>query len=50
MKLCWIHNMLGHVVGWHWLTVNCADQDFMPLVDWLSKDGLVLSELSFHIF
>lgn len=30
IKLCWILNTLGQVVGWHWLTMNCLDQDFLP--------------------
>ena len=48
IKLCWILNTLGQVVGWHWLTMNCPDQDFLPLVDLLSEDGLVLSDLGFR--
>ena len=48
IKLCWILNTLGQVVGWHWLTMNCPDQDFLPLVDLLSADGLVLSDLGFR--
>ena len=39
IKLCWVLNTLGQVVGWHWLTMNCPDQDFLPLVDLLSEDG-----------
>jgi len=48
IKLCWILNTLGQVVGWHWLTMNCPDQDFLPLVTLLSEDGLVLSDLGFR--
>ena len=45
IKLCWILNTVGQVVGWHWLTMNCPDQDFLPLVDLLSEDGVVLADL-----
>jgi hypothetical protein len=48
IKLCWILNRLGQVVGWHWLTMNCPDQDFLPLVTLLSEEGLVLSDLGFR--
>lgn len=48
IKLCWILNTCGQVVGWHWLTMNCPDQDFLPLVDLLREDGLVLADLGFR--
>jgi len=32
LKLCWILNHLGVVVGWHWLPMNHHDQYFLPLV------------------
>lgn len=48
VKLCWILNTLGQVVGWHWLTMNCPDQDFLPLVRLLEDDGVVLSDLGFR--
>lgn len=48
IKLCWILNTLGQVVGWHWLTMNCPDQNFLPLVDLLSEDGVVLADLGFR--
>ena len=48
IKLSWILNTLGQVVGWHWLTMNCPDQDFLPLVDLLSEDGVVLADLGFR--
>jgi hypothetical protein len=48
IKLCWILNRLGQVVGWHWLTMNRPDQDFLPLVDLLCADGLVLADLGFR--
>jgi hypothetical protein len=48
VKLCWILNRLGQVVGWHWLTMNCPDQAFLPLVGLVSQDGVVLSDLGFR--
>src|SRR5215831_13833644 len=37
VKLCWVLNRLGQVVGWHWLPMNHADQDFLALVDLLAE-------------
>jgi hypothetical protein len=48
IKLGWILNTFGQVVGWHGLTMNCPDQDFLPLVDLLREDGVVLSDLGFR--
>lgn len=48
LKLCWIINRLGQVVGWHWLPMHLSDQDFLPLVDLLAPDSLVLSDLGFR--
>ncbi len=48
VKLCWILNCLGQVVGWHWLPMNQPDQDFLPLVDLVKEDGLVLADMGFR--
>lgn len=48
LKLCWVLNSLGQVVGWHWLTMNRPDQDFLPLVGLLSEVGVVLADLGFR--
>lgn len=48
IKVCWILNRLGQVVGWHWLTMNCPDQDFLPLIALVKEDGVVLSDLGFR--
>lgn len=48
VKMCWIINTFGLVVGWHWLPMNHHDQDFLPLVDILQEDGLILSDLGFR--
>lgn len=42
IKLAWVLNRLGQVVSWYWLTMNCPDQDFLPLVDLVQDDGVVL--------
>jgi hypothetical protein len=48
IKLAWVLNSLGQVVGWHWLTMNCPDQDFLPLVDLVNETGIVLADLGFR--
>jgi hypothetical protein len=48
LKLCWIVNRVGQVVGWHWLTMNRPDQDFLPLLGLLSEVGVVLADLGFR--
>lgn len=48
LNIGWVLNRLGQVVGWHWLPMNHSDQDFLPLVDLLAADGLVLTDLGFH--
>ena len=48
VKMCWILNYLGTVVGWHWLPMNCPDQDFLPLVDLVKEDGVVLADMGFR--
>lgn len=48
IKLAWVLNSLGQVVGWHWLTMNCPDQDFLPLVDLIQEQGVVLADLGFR--
>lgn len=48
VKLCWILNYLGQVVGWHWLPMNHPDQDFLPLVELVQEDGLVLADMGFR--
>lgn len=48
IKLCWILNTLGQVVGWHWMPMNRPDQEFLPLVSLLQQDGVVLADLGFR--
>jgi hypothetical protein len=48
VKMCWIVNRAGLVVGWHWLPMNQHDQDFLPLVDLIKEDGIVLADMGFR--
>jgi len=48
VKLCWVLNYLGYVVGWHWLPMNRPDQDFLSLVDLVKEDGVVLADMGFR--
>ena len=41
-------NRLGQVVGWHWLPMKHSDQDFLPLVELMAADGVVLADLDFR--
>lgn len=48
IKLCWILNSQGRVVGWTWATMNRPDQDFNPLVETLDGQTITLSDLGFR--
>jgi len=48
VKMCWILNAVGQVVGWHWLPMNHPDQDFLPLVDLIKEDAIVLADMGFR--
>jgi hypothetical protein len=48
VRMCWILNSMGQVVGWHWLPMNHPDQDFLPLVDLIKEDGIVLADMGFR--
>jgi hypothetical protein len=48
IKLCWILNVYGRVVGWTWDTMNCTDQVFLPLIEDFEEDTLILSDLGFR--
>lgn len=48
VKMCWILNRLGQVVGWHWLPMNQPDQDFLPLVDLIKEEAVVLADMGFR--
>jgi len=48
IKLCWIVNTFGRVVGWRWQPMNQSDQDFHPLVETLKDESIVLSDFGFR--
>lgn len=48
IKLCWLVNTFGQVVGWSWATMNRPDQDFHPLIEAQLDDSIVLADLGFR--
>ena len=48
VKLCWILNNLGRVVGWKWLPMNAHDQDFNDEIEKLDGQTITLTDLGFR--
>ncbi len=48
VKVCWIINTYGRVVGWQWATMNRPDQDFHPLIEAHQDQTIVLADLGFR--
>jgi hypothetical protein len=48
MKLCWLVNDRGEVVGWDWDTANVHDQTFLPLVAAFDGQTIVLADSGFN--
>lgn len=48
IKLCWIINDLGRVVGWKWLPMNVHDQDFNDEIEKLNGQTISLADLGFR--
>lgn len=48
VKVCWIINTYGRVVGWQWTTMNRPDQDFHPLIEARQDQTIVLADLGFR--
>ena len=48
IKLCWIVNDLGRVVGWKWLPMNEHDQNFNDEIEKLNGQTISLSDLGFR--
>ena len=48
VKLCWLVNTFGQVVGWQWATMNRPDQDFHPLLAAQEENTIVLADLGFR--
>jgi hypothetical protein len=48
IKLCWVVNTFGQVMGWQWLTMNQPDQNFHPLIESFQDTSIVLADLGFR--
>ena len=48
LKLCWLVNDRGQVVAWAWDTANVHDQVFLPLVQALEQESIVLADTGFN--
>jgi len=48
VKLCWLLDTSGRVVGWAWDTLNVHDQTFHPLVETYDDETITLSDLGFR--
>lgn len=48
MKLCWMINDHGAVVDWDWDTANVHDQSFLPLVEAVNGETIVLADTGFN--
>jgi hypothetical protein len=47
MKLCWLINARGQVVGWDWATANVHDGAFLPLAAAFDGETIVLADTGF---
>ena len=48
VKLCWLLNKYGQVVGWDWSGMNTHDQHFHPLVETVSQSSVVFADEGFR--
>lgn len=48
LKLGWLLDTAGRVVGWAWDTMNVHDQAFHPLIERQDGDTITLSDLGFR--
>jgi len=48
IKLCWVLNNCGQVVGWKWLPMNAHDQKFNDELERLDGDTITLTDLGFR--
>jgi len=48
IKLCWILNTFGQVVGWDWTTMNCADNTFLDVLEDFEQDAIMLTDWGFR--
>lgn len=48
IKLCWLLNKYGQVVGWDWDTMNTHDQHFHPVAEAVSETSIVFTDEGFR--
>jgi hypothetical protein len=48
IRLCWLLNNAGQVVGWFHAPLNISDQNFHPLIQQLEDRSIVLADSHFH--
>lgn len=48
IKLCWLLNKYGQVVGWDWDTLNTHDQHFHPVVEAVRDTSIVFADEGFR--
>ncbi len=48
IKLCWLINDKGEVVGWSWAQANAHDQTFHPLIACFDGKTIVLADFGFN--
>ncbi len=48
IKLCWLINDLGEVVGWTWAGMNTHDQSFHSLIECFVGMTIVLADMGFY--
>ena len=48
VKLCWLLNKYGQVVGWDWAGMNTHDQHFHPVAEAVSDTSIVFGDEGFR--
>lgn len=48
VKLCWLLNKYGQVVGWDWDTMNTHDQQFHPVAETVADTSVVFADEGFR--
>lgn len=48
MRLCWVLNTFGLVIGWWYDTMNRPDNTFLDPVSLFETEGIVLADLGFR--
>jgi hypothetical protein len=48
VKLCWLLNKYGQVVGWDWATLNTHDQHFHPVAERVADTSVVFADEGFR--